>query len=213
MPTRQPMLNVADAGANVPRSPPPPARQPASLLRVHAPIPRLPLRLLLRLRNHLQQQSPRLLQSGQEKPLNAGVRWSYCVKVMRTTKYFCRPSLQPARCHSRRSCRPPQHQKRAIPLQRSRHHLSIRPCSLSCRRRHCWSCRLYPQPVRLRHRLHHLRLHRLRARQRARHLRLLGRRPMCFLQTRIESYAANAVIDTITSAGIVTALCATETLN
>jgi hypothetical protein len=33
---------------------------------------------------------------------------------------------------------------------------------------------------------------------------------MCFLQTRIESYAANAVIDTITSAGTVTALCATD---
>jgi hypothetical protein len=35
-------------------------------------------------------------------------------------------------------------------------------------------------------------------------------RPMCFLQTRIESYAANAVIDTIISAGIVIALCATD---
>jgi hypothetical protein len=33
---------------------------------------------------------------------------------------------------------------------------------------------------------------------------------MCFQQTRIESSAANAVIDTITSDGIVTASCATD---
>jgi hypothetical protein len=33
---------------------------------------------------------------------------------------------------------------------------------------------------------------------------------MCFQQTRIESYAANVVIDTIISVGTVIALCATD---
>jgi hypothetical protein len=33
---------------------------------------------------------------------------------------------------------------------------------------------------------------------------------MCFQQTQIESYAANVVIDTITSDGTVIALCATD---
>jgi hypothetical protein len=134
-PTRQPMRDVADAGANVHQSPTPSASQPASLFWAslfwaQQPILRRPLRLRLRL-----QQSPRRLPSGHEKPLSAGVRWSYCVKTTRTTKYFCRPFLKPASRHSRRSRRPYQHQ--LILLRHFHHHPSLRLRSLRRHRRRC----------------------------------------------------------------------------
>jgi hypothetical protein len=129
-PTRQPMRDVADAGANAHQSPPPSTRQPASLLRAHQPIQRRPLRL-----QHRLQQSPRRLRSGHEKPLSAGVRWSYCVITTWMMKYFCRPFLRHANRQSRQSHRPHQHRLRAILLRRSRHHPSLHLCTLRRQRR------------------------------------------------------------------------------
>jgi hypothetical protein len=94
------------------------------------PILRRPRRPRLRL-----QQSPRRLPSGNEKPLSAGVRWSYCMKTSRTTKYFCRPFLKPASRRSHRSRRPYQHQ--LILLGHFHHHPSLCLRSLRRHRRRC----------------------------------------------------------------------------
>jgi hypothetical protein len=131
-PTRQPMPThvVADAGATVHQSPPPSACQPASRFQAQQPT----LRRLRRPRLCLQQ-SPRRLPNGHEKPPSAGVRWSYCVKTTRTTKYFCRPFLKLTNRNYRRSRRPCQHQ--LFLLRHFHHHPCLRLCSLRRHHRRC----------------------------------------------------------------------------